>query len=137
MNVSKRGVFLKVFSVWFIIMLAEVVHGALRMLFLAPWVGDFMARQLAVFTGSAIILAIAAWFIRWIGAVKTGTLLGVGLLWVGLTLLFEFVLGMLVLGYSWERMLSDYKLTEGGLMPIGLLAMALSPLIAAKVRGVK
>lgn len=84
-------VFPKALSVWFIIMIAEVVHGILRRLFLAPWIGDFPARQRAVFTGAVMILAIAASFIRWIGAVSTGPLLGVGLLWVGLTVAFEHI----------------------------------------------
>ena len=36
---------------------------------------------------------------------------------------------------SWQRIASDYNLLQGGLMPIGLLFLALSPLIAAKIRG--
>lgn len=118
-------------------MLAEVIHGTLRNLFFAPRVGDFKARQLAVFTGSVVIQGIAMLFIRWIGAMNTWERLRVGLLWVVLTLVFEFVLGLFVLGYSWERMLSDYNIAKGGMMPIGLLVMALSPLVAGKVRTVK
>jgi hypothetical protein len=38
--------------VWLLLMAAEVVHGAVRALFLAPAVGDFRARQLAVFSGA-------------------------------------------------------------------------------------
>jgi hypothetical protein len=45
-------------AVWLLIISAEVVHGTLRTLFLAPLIGDFHARQVSVFTGSAIILTI-------------------------------------------------------------------------------
>ena len=120
--------------VWLVIILAEAIHGAARAVFLEPQVGDFRARQVAVFTGSAMILIIATLFIRWMRASSLRELLGVGSLWLGLTLAFEIGLGRLVMGYSWERIASDYNLTEGGLLPVGMLILTLSPVIAAKLR---
>jgi hypothetical protein len=35
---------------------------------------------------------------------------------------------------SWQRILSDYDLANGGLMGFGLLFMLFAPLIAAKIR---
>jgi len=43
-----------------------------------------------------------------------------------LTLAFELALGRLT-GLGWARILADYDLTQGGLMPLGLLAMFLTP----------
>jgi hypothetical protein len=127
-------VFLRSLVVWLVIILAEVLHGIARTVWLSPLVGDFKARQIAVFTGSAIILTIAIIFIRWIRAGNVLQLLGVGFLWLALTLGFEIVLGRLVMGYSWERVTSDYNLFKGGLLPIGLVVLTLSPALAAKVR---
>ena len=59
-------------AVWLIIMAVEMVHGIARTLWLAPIVGDFRARQVAVFTGSALILAVAVLFIRWMKPVGPG-----------------------------------------------------------------
>jgi hypothetical protein len=39
-----------------------------------------------------------------------------------------------VLGASWERLVSDYNVLQGGLLPFGMIVLMLSPLIAAKVR---
>jgi hypothetical protein len=50
---------LRALVVWLLIVAAEVVHGIARALWLEPRVGDFRARQIGVFTGSAMILAIA------------------------------------------------------------------------------
>lgn len=50
-------------GVWVLLILAEVLHGIARNLLLSPFVGDFRARQIGVFTGSFIILALAAAFI--------------------------------------------------------------------------
>jgi hypothetical protein len=118
-------------------MAAEFVHGIARTVLLQPYLGDFRARQVAVFTGSAIILSIALVCVRWMGATTTKQLLGVGMLWLFLTVAFEILFGWLVMGYAWQRIASDYNLIEGGLLPIGLAVLTLSPLLAARLRGVR
>jgi hypothetical protein len=42
-----------------------------------------------------------------------------------------------MMGYSWERLGSDYNMLEGGLLPIGFMIMATSPFIAARLRGMR
>ena len=121
-------------SVWLLIALAETLHGTARTLWLAPYLGDFRARQVAVFTGALIILGIACALIRWIGVTQTRGLLGIGILWLILTLAFEFSLGILVFHASWERMTSDYNLARGGLLPLGMVSLTLSPLLATRIR---
>jgi hypothetical protein len=122
--------------VWLLMMAAEFVHGIARIVLLQPRLGDLQARQVAVFTGSAIILAVALACVRWIGAATTRELLGVGMLWLVLTVAFELLFGRLVIGYSWRRIGSDYNLIEGGLLPIGLAVLMLSPLLATRLRGI-
>ncbi len=129
-----RIVFVRGFVVWLIIVFAESLHGAARRLVLEPYVGEFRASQIAVFTGSTMILTIAWATVRWLRAGGMFQLLGVGLLWLALTLGFEFLLGRLVLGYSWERIGAEYDLPNGGLMPIGLLVLTVSPMAAARLR---
>ena len=124
----------RAFAVWLLLITAEVVHGIVRTLVLTPVVGDFRARQLGVFTGSLLILLITALTIRWIRAGRPRTLLMIGGAWVVLTVAFEISLGRMM-GYSWQRLVSDYDVLEGGLLPIGFVIMATSPLIAARLRG--
>ena len=123
-------------AVWGILIVAEIIHGIARGILLVPHVGEFRSSQIGVFTGSLIILAIVLVFVRWIGAAQPYQLLGIGGLWLGLTLAFEFLFGYFVAGASWERLAADYNLLEGGLLPFGMLVLALSPLIAAKIRGI-
>ena len=98
--------------------------------------GDFPAPQIGVLIGSLLIFLVAYCCIRWIAA-RTPQLLGVGLLWVVLTVLFEVGLGRLVLGLPWERIIEDYDVTRGGFLAFGLLLMLGSPLLAARLRGRK
>jgi hypothetical protein len=126
----------KALAVWVILIAAEILHGIARSVLLVPHVGQFRSSQIGVFTGSLIILAVALLFVRWIGASRTAHLLGVGVLWLGLTLAFEILFGHFVAGQSWERLASDYNVFGGGLLPFGMIFLAFSPLIAGKMRGV-
>ena len=81
-----------------------------------------------------LILSIAYLSIRWIGARSTISLLQVGLVWLGLMVLFEISFGRLVVGASWQRLASDYNILQGGLLPFGLAVLGLSPLIVARLR---
>lgn len=127
-------IFVRGLIVWLVIILAESLHGTARRFLLEPYVGEFRASQIGVFTGAAIILAITIAFVRWIGVKSASQSLGVGLLWLVLTLGFEFLLGRLVLGYSWERIGAEYNLLKSGLMTLGLMVLAVSPLVAARWR---
>ena len=127
----------RAFFVWLVMMGVEFSHGAFRALVLAPYLGDFRARQVSVFTGSLLIVLLACLFIRWIRAQSTGALVLVGVFWLGLTLVFELGLWLYVFRRSWESLASDFNILKGGLFPLGLLVLTLSPLIAAKLRGLK
>jgi hypothetical protein len=124
----------RAFAVWLLLITAEVVNGIVRTLVLMPVAGDFRARQLGVVTGSLLIVLITAGTIRWMRASRPKTLLMIGGAWVVLTVAFEISLGRMM-GYSWERLGSDYNMLAGALLPIGLVIMAASPLIAARLRG--
>jgi hypothetical protein len=124
---------LRAIAVWVLLMSGEVVHGIARTLYLAPAVGDFRARQLAVFSGSLLILLITTLTIRWLQVTAARALMLLGVMWVALTLAFEIGVARLA-GYSWDRIASDYNLIHGGLMPLGLGVMAMSPWIALRLR---
>jgi hypothetical protein len=130
----KLRILIRSVAVWLVIIIAETVHGTTRVIFVEPAIGEARARQIAVFSGMLIILAITYIFIRKIGGVARSQLLAIGALWVVLTLGFEILLGRFALGFSWEQILAEYDLRTGSLMPVGLLFMLLSPLIADRMR---
>ena len=125
MRTMLRGV-----AVWCCIIIVETLHGIARTMFLAPALGDFQARQVAVFTGSFLILVVAIVLIRWIRPADAGEAVRVGMLWLVLTLVFEIAFGRYVLHAPWSRIASDYNVLRGGLLPIGLLVLTAAPLTA-------
>jgi hypothetical protein len=132
---NRRQVVIRSLSIWLLIIVAEILHGILRAILLVPLVGVFRSNQIGVFTGSAIMLVIAYFTIRWIGAKRTPEFLMVGFIWLAFTVAFEVLFGRFVMGLTWERIGSDYNLLNGGLMPLGLLFLFFSPMIAAQFRG--
>jgi len=122
--------------VWLGLIGAEIVHGIVRLIVLMPRVGDKRARQIGVFSGSLVNLGVTHLCIQWIGIKTVRALVGTGVIWVVLTVVFEVIFGRLVMRSSWERIRSDYDLAHGGLLPIGLVALAGSPLVAARLRGI-
>ena len=101
-------------AVWLVLIGAEMIHGIVRSIVLMPPIGDKRARQIGVFTGSLMNLGITHVFIRWIGARTTRPLVGSGVVWVVLTVVFEVTFGRLVMRSSWGRIRSDYNLAHGG-----------------------
>lgn len=79
--------------VWLGIVGAEVVHGACRVLFLQPILGDFRARQVAVLTGSILIFSIVLLTVGWVGNDTAADAPRIGVAWLGLMVVFELAAG--------------------------------------------
>ena len=85
----------KAIAVWMLIVLAESIHGAIRELFIAPAIGDMLARQIGVFVGSALILLVAWLTASWLDAATLKDQLSIGALWVALIVIFEISLAFM------------------------------------------
>ena len=131
MPIPALPLLIRALLVWVIIMAGESVHGVLRRVLLDPTVANAM-RQVSVVVGILIIFVVAWIFRRWTTTDSAWRLLGIGVIWAVLTLVFEFSLG-LALGMTWPTMLADYDLTRGNLMPLGLLAMVLTPWLVQRL----
>jgi hypothetical protein len=125
---------LRAFAVWLLIAAAEVVHGILRMQFLRPLLGDLRARQVAIISGSLLILAIAFLTRRFLRAATIGQQIAVGAFWAALMASFDVLFGRFYIGYSWSRITQDFDPSRGGFMALGLAVMVLAPWITAPRR---
>jgi hypothetical protein len=126
---------LRALVVWLVMFAVEGAHGVLRTLYLMPIVGDRPARQLAVVTGSLLILLVAWLSSRWIGARTPREWRGIGTLWVVLMVAADGLLGRCLFGYPWSRITEDFDPTRGGLLGLGLLVLYFAPGWAARCRG--
>jgi hypothetical protein len=78
-------------------------------------------------------LAVVWFFYEWLQVVTVKGQLVVGAGWCVLTILFEVSLG-LALRLSWQRLLADYDIRQGGLMLFGMLILVFSLRIVSLIR---
>jgi hypothetical protein len=128
--------FLRSIAIWLVFIIIESLNGTIRTLWLVPLLGELRAHQISFATGSLLILTIATLFVRWLKIANVFQSLGVGVLWMLLTVLFEVSLGRLAFGYSWSQIAADYDLCQGRLMSLGLVLLLFAPFIATKIRDV-
>jgi len=121
--------------VWIIIALAETLHGIARVRLVNRRLGDRRARQVAVFTGSAIILCIGWFAVPWIRPASAPDCFTIGALWLFLMLAFEITLGRIVFRMKWARIAADFDPTKGGLLALGMLMLFATPWMIAEWRG--
>lgn len=128
------GVALKALAIWAGILVLAVINGGLREAILIPKLGTATGLVLSGILLSALILVIVYLSLPWLSACRPADLVGIGLGWLGLTLVFEFSFGLWQ-GKSWQNMLEAYTFMGGNIWPIVLMVTALAPYLAAKLRG--
>jgi hypothetical protein len=80
---------------------------------------------------------LATWlFIRWIRPANSGEAIGTGVLWLVLTLMFEFIAGHYLFGNPWEKLLADYDIFRGRIWIVVLIVTVFAPIWMARLRSV-
>lgn len=122
-----KKIFFRILITWLLFLPIPIINGLLRESWYKEIVGPLAAGQIGCVILSVIFLIYA--FISLKNEtlnLKTKQLYLIGLIWLLLTLVFEFGLG-LAGGRSWSYMLADYKFWEGKIWPLVLLTVFFSP----------
>ena len=114
--------------VWLLIAVCAVLNGGFREAVLLPGLGMPAAIFLSGILLCVLIMVVSFVFIRWLGPLRTAQSLLVGLLWLFLTLAFEFGLGRFVQHREWSEILDAYTFKNGNLWPLVLVVTFLAPL---------
>jgi hypothetical protein len=125
---------LKSIAVWLLILVCAVVNGGLREALLVPSLGKPVALVASGVLLSIVIVAVSVLLVPRFGRLSTSHCLSIGLLWLCLTLVFEFGLGRLVQHQSWQQLLDAYTFKDGNIWPLVLLVIFTAPLLAIRVR---
>ena len=114
---------------WCFLFVIAFANGAFREFFLRKRLGELPAHQVSCVLGILLITA-AVWVICecWPFASNTQAW-RTGWLWVGMTVVWEFVFGHFIMGHPWQRLLCDYKFWQGRLWLLVLADILVSPVL--------
>jgi len=123
----------KTLTVWLIILSLAVLNGLLREAVLIPMVGPVAGMVVSGVLLSMLIVVTAYIAIPWFATRQVKHLAIVGGVWLCLTLVFEFSLGLLQ-HKPLSVVLEAYSFRDGNLWPLVLMVTACAPQAAALLR---
>jgi hypothetical protein len=114
---------------WFPMLALAVANGTLRQATYGKKLPELRAHQLSTLIGAAII-GLYIWFVirAWPPA-SMREAVQVGVLWLVLTVAFEFFMGLVLAHRSMHEVLRDYNIAQGRVWVFFLLWIATAPMI--------
>lgn len=120
---------LKYMLAWIPMVFIAIANGVLRQFGYGKFFSELHAHQLSTLIG-AVLFGIYIWvIIRYWKPVSARQALTIGMVWLGLTVAFEFLFGHFVSGHSWPRLLQDYNLLAGRVWSLLLVWVAVAPYV--------
>ena len=119
---------------WFPLVVIGILNGTLRQYGYSKYVRELAAHQISTLTG-ILLMGLYVWWLTGIWEIhSSGQALAIGLIWLAMTVVFEFVFGRYVMGHSWEKLFHDYNLLEGRVWVFVLIWTAISPFLFYRLR---
>ena len=120
---------LKYILAWFPMIIIAIANGLFREKFLAKRLSELQAHQLSTAT-MIILFGIYVWVLFKIWPpISANQAIFIGLIWLWLTIIFEFLFGHYVVGHPWDRLLNDYNILRGRVWILVLIWIAVAPYI--------
>jgi hypothetical protein len=119
---------------WFLFMVLAIINAILRNEVYKPIIGDLRAHQLSTIIFMALILIVTYLVLRFFNlklSIQQSILIGI--IWLVLTVCFEFLAGHYVFGNSWEHLIQDYNILEGRIWSLVLLTIVFAPFISNRL----
>lgn len=114
---------------WVPMVLIAIMNAVVRESGYKRFVGELRAHQLSTLT-AIILFGVYIWALTRVRPIQSsGQALVIGLIWLGLTVAFEFVFGHYVMGNSWERLFHDYNLVAGRVWVFVLIWVTIAPYV--------
>ena len=126
----------KILGIWVLLALGAIINGVVRDKLLTLLIGERLALPLSGVSLSLLIFCVTLFFVPFWGISSACGFLYVGIIWLSFTLAFEFIFGHYVVGEPWKKIVEVFYIHRGNLYLLALASAALSPYIAAKIRGI-
>ena len=125
--------YFKAFGIWVALAISAIIVAIFRNGVLLPLLGEQSAHQIGTLIFLIVQFLIIYLFIKRINLKENRSALFIGIFWLILTIIFEFLFGHYVMGHPWERLFADYNILKGRLWSFVLLNDLLAPIISNKI----
>lgn len=122
---------------WFAFPFVGILNGVLRKLIYKNFVADLSAHQISTVTGIFFFGIIFYFIFRKWKIESLQQAIFIGIIWLLLTILFEFGFGHYIMGSSWKKLLFDYNLTAGRVWSFFLLWVLAAPIVFYKLLNIR
>lgn len=114
---------------WIPMVFIGIINGIMRQTTYGKYLNELLAHQISTVTG-ILLFGIYIWGITsfWpLASVKQAIF--IGLIWLLLTVSFEFIFGHYIAGHSWNKLLADYNIFAGRVWILVLIWITIAPLL--------
>jgi hypothetical protein len=112
---------------WLPMLAIAIANGTLRQFVYAPYVSELHAHQISTATGIVLFGIYIWWFLRHWPPASARQAVAIGVIWLALTVAFEFLFMHYVAGHAWDVLLHNYNLRAGRVWPLVLVWIAIAP----------
>ncbi len=116
-------------------LLIAVANGAFRQGVFARYMSELRAHQLSTLTGSILIGLFIRFLIQECPPVSNSHAILIGIVWLVLTIMFEFFMGLVLARRPFSQVLYDYNLLAGRVWVLFLIWIAIAPLVFFRLEG--
>jgi drug/metabolite transporter superfamily protein YnfA len=120
--------------IWFVIAVLAVANGIFRENILVLRLGQSIALPVSGMLLSIIVFIVTYLSFPLFGKNNAPTYFLIGLQWVLMTLIFEFIFGHYIMCKSWSDIFAIFNIVKGNLFIIVLIVSLFSPLLVAKIK---
>lgn len=124
------NIFLKASIIWVCFIPFPILNGLFRQSVLIPLFGEMAGRQIStILLSTAFFIFVFILLRREFIRLRYYQLLLIGIMWLALTLAFEFGFGYFVDHISISQLLADYDITRGKIWPLFLILELITPIV--------
>lgn len=125
---------LKYILYWLPMPIIGIINGAIRQFVYGQYMEELSAHQISTASG-IILFGIYVWFLSSKWAISSSRqAIFMGLSWLFITIMFEFIFGHYVMNHPWSTLFQDYNLLQGRIWILVLIWITVAPYIFYRLR---
>jgi hypothetical protein len=119
---------------WIVMLLVSIANGAVRDFTYGKHMHELAAHQIST-ASSILLLGFVIWgYVKLFPPSSRNEAILIGVLWMALTVAFEFVFFHYVGGHAWSELLANYNVLRGRVWVAVLIWLAIAPWLFYRLR---